>query len=46
MAVARGLASSPVRVVTPAGAMDLRFDGDVYLTGPAEIVAEGVFFLE
>ena len=37
--------SSPVRVLTPAGAIDLRFDGDVYLTGPAEIVAEGEFFL-
>lgn len=46
MAVARGLVTSPVRVLTPAGPIDLRFDGDIYLTGPAEIVAEGVFFLE
>jgi len=46
MAVARGLVSSPVRVLTPAGPIDLRFDGDIYLTGPAEIVAEGEFFLE
>jgi diaminopimelate epimerase len=46
MAVARGWVSSPVRVLTPAGPIDLRFDGDVYLTGPAEIVAEGEFFLE
>jgi len=44
MSVARGWVSSPVRVLTPAGPMDLRFDGDVYLTGPAEIVAEGEFF--
>jgi diaminopimelate epimerase len=44
MAVARGWVSSPVRVLTPAGPIDLRFDGDVYLTGPAEIVAEGEFF--
>jgi diaminopimelate epimerase len=44
MAVARGLASSPVQVQTPAGAMDLRFDGDIFLTGPAEIVAEGEYF--
>ena len=43
-AVARGLASSPVRVLTPAGPIDLRLDGDIYLTGPAEIVAEGVYF--
>jgi diaminopimelate epimerase len=46
MAVARGWVSSPVRVLTPAGAIDLRFDGDIYLTGPAEIVAEGQCFLE
>jgi diaminopimelate epimerase len=46
MAVARGRVSSPVRVQTPAGPIDLRFDGDIYLTGPAEIVAEGEFFLE
>ena len=46
MAVARGWVSSPVRVLTPAGPIDLRFDGDVFLTGPAEIVAEGEFFLE
>jgi diaminopimelate epimerase len=44
MAVARGMAESPVRVLTPAGSMDLRFEGDIFLTGPAEIVAEGEFF--
>ena len=44
-AVARGMAQSPVRVLTPAGPIDLRFEGDVFLTGPAEIVAEGAFFL-
>ena len=38
--------TTPVRVLTPAGAIDLRFDGDIYLTGPAEIVAEGEFFLD
>ncbi|HXA50335.1 MAG TPA: diaminopimelate epimerase [Candidatus Acidoferrum sp.] len=43
MAVARGVAESPVRVETPAGALEVRFDGDVFLTGPAQIVAEGVF---
>ena len=43
MAMARGLVDSPVRVDTPAGPIDLRFDGDIFLTGPAEIVAEGVF---
>ena len=45
MAVARGMAKSPVRVLTPAGPIDLRFDGDIFLTGPAEIVAKGEFFV-
>ncbi len=44
MAVDRKLVESPVRVQTPAGFMDLRFEGDIFLTGPAEIVAEGDFF--
>ena len=44
-AVARGMAQSPVRVLTPAGPLDLRLEEDVFLTGPAEIVAEGEFFL-
>lgn len=43
MAVARGMVQSPVRVQTPAGDLELRFDGDIFLTGPAQIVAEGVF---
>ena len=43
-AVLRDLVRSPARVVTPAGPMDVRWDTDIFLTGPAEIVAEGVFF--
>jgi diaminopimelate epimerase len=43
-AVLRGVAESPVRVLTPAGPIDLRWDGDVYLTGPAVIVAGGEFY--
>jgi len=43
-AVRRGFISSPGRVLTPAGPMDVRWEGDVYLTGPAEIVAEGLYF--
>jgi len=43
-ALARGSVRSPVRVITPAGPIEIRFDGDAYLTGPAEIVAEGEFF--
>jgi diaminopimelate epimerase len=43
-AVARGMAQSPVRVLTPAGPLDLRLEDDAFLIGPAEIVAEGHFF--
>ena len=44
-AVARGMAESPVEVLTPAGSIHLRLDGDAYLTGPAEIIADGEFHL-
>ena len=44
MAVARGMVKSPVRVLTPAGPIDLRLEDEIFLTGPAEIVAEGEFF--
>jgi len=40
-AIVRGVAESPVRVQTAAGGLDLRWDGDVYLKGPAVIVARG-----
>jgi diaminopimelate epimerase len=40
-----GIARSPVRVLTPAGPIDLRWDGDAYLVGPAEIVASGEFYM-
>jgi len=42
-AVLRGMAQSPVRVLTPAGPIDLRLEKEVFLTGPAEIIAEGEF---
>ncbi len=44
-AILRGVATSPVRILTPAGPIDLRWDDDIYLTGPAEIVAGGEFYL-
>lgn len=44
-AVARGVVSSPVTVLTPAGPLELRWEREVYLTGPAEIVAGGEFYL-
>jgi diaminopimelate epimerase len=44
-ALARGLAKSPVRVLTPAGPLDLRWEGEeILLAGPAEIVATGEFY--
>jgi diaminopimelate epimerase len=45
-ALARGLVSSPVRVETPAGPLDLRAaaGGELLLAGPAEIVAAGEFY--
>jgi diaminopimelate epimerase len=45
-AVLRGLVKSPIEVRTPAGALELRLDGDeMYLTGPAEIVGVGEFYV-
>jgi len=44
-AVLRGMAQSPVRVLTPAGPIDLRLENEIFLTGPAEIIADGEFFL-
>jgi diaminopimelate epimerase len=44
-AVARGLVEGPVRVLTPAGPLNLRWEGtDILLAGPAEIVARGEFY--
>ncbi len=44
-AAARGFSESPVRVLTPAGPLELRWEGDnILLCGPAEIVARGEFY--
>jgi diaminopimelate epimerase len=44
-AFARGLVKDPVRVMTPAGPLDLRWENqDILLAGPAEIVACGEFY--
>jgi diaminopimelate epimerase len=44
-AAARGLARSPVRALTPAGPLDLRWEVEnILLAGPAEIVASGEFY--
>jgi diaminopimelate epimerase len=45
-AILRKVAESPVRVLASGGeALDLRWDNSVYLTGPAEIVGAGEFYL-
>jgi diaminopimelate epimerase len=42
---ARGLVTSPVTVLTPAGPLELRWQDDaILLVGPAEIVVRGEFF--
>jgi diaminopimelate epimerase len=44
-AIARGVVSSPVTVVTPAGPLIIEWrNNDAYLTGPAEIVGKGEFY--
>ena len=43
-AAARGLVTWPITVVTPAGKLTLRADDSVYLTGPAAVIAEGIWF--
>lgn len=43
-AILRRRAESPVRVLTPAGPIDLRWEGDLYLTGPAVLIAGGEFY--
>ncbi len=44
-ALARGFVDSPVCVLTPAGPLNLSWQGeDIFLAGPAEIVARGEFY--
>jgi diaminopimelate epimerase len=45
-AILRGKAESPVEIRTPAGTLNLRWDDSVYLTGPAELVGEGNYFVD
>jgi diaminopimelate epimerase len=45
-AILRGEVESPVEIRTPAGSLHLRWADSVYLTGPAETVGEGKFFLD
>ena len=45
-AMLRGVAETPVTVVTPAGPLEISWDdSEIHMTGPAEIVAAGQFHL-
>ncbi len=45
-AILRNVCMSPVEINTPAGSLHLRWEDSVYLTGPAEAVGQGRFFVE
>lgn len=45
-AILRNVADSPVEIKTPAGTLHFRWDESVFLTGPAEVIGEGRFFVE
>jgi diaminopimelate epimerase len=45
-AILRNVADSPVEIKTPAGSLYIRWEKSVFLTGPAEVIGEGRFFLE
>lgn len=45
-AILRNVADSPVEIKTPAGSLHIRWDESVFLTGPADVIGEGRFFLE
>jgi diaminopimelate epimerase len=40
-----GRVKSPVTVLTPAGPLKLRSEGEIYLVGPAQIIGGGEFYL-
>jgi diaminopimelate epimerase len=44
-AILRDVSQSPVEVQTAAGKLHVRWDESVFLTGPAEVIGEGRFFL-
>jgi diaminopimelate epimerase len=45
-AILRKVAASPLTIQTPAGeSLQLRWDDSVYLTGPAEIIGTGEFYI-
>jgi diaminopimelate epimerase len=44
-AMATGKAESPVRVHAPGGTQTVRWHGEVFLRGPAQLICRGEFFL-
>jgi diaminopimelate epimerase len=44
-AITSARAESPVTVIAPGGKQTVKWSGDLFLTGPAKIVASGEFFL-
>jgi diaminopimelate epimerase len=42
--ISAGRAESPVEVVTPGGRQTVRWQGNVFLTGPAQLICRGEFF--
>jgi diaminopimelate epimerase len=44
-AIASQRASSPVKVTAPGGMQTVRWEGRVYLTGPATLICRGEFFV-
>ena len=42
--IASGRADSPIRVHAPGGTQVVRFEGEVFLQGPAQLICEGEFF--
>lgn len=44
-AIATGKAASPVRVHAPGGTQTVRWQGQVFLRGPARLICRGEFFL-
>jgi diaminopimelate epimerase len=44
-AIASGRVASPVTVIAPGGPQTVRWDGEVYLRGPATLICRGEFFV-
>jgi len=44
-AIASGRAQSPLKVITPGGVQSVRWEREVFLRGPAELLCRGEFFV-